>query len=136
MEKESCWKELTGGEQPSGQVDQLVSEAMPPPPTPSEDDVERLVQEGGDALVSFLCMKAIPLKPHHKWSYCDILHLSKSEQKLWFEACKKELDMLKEHKVYKIVDWPTNHKVIKNHWVFDVKSNCWKHAHHVVKGFS
>ena len=118
MEKESCWKELTGREQPSEPVDQLVPGAIPPSPTPSEDDVERLVQEGGDALVSFLCMKAIPLnenpKPYCKWFYCNILHLPESEQKLWFEACKKELDMLKECKVYEIVDQPTNCKVIKN----------------------
>ena len=80
---------------------------MPPSPTPSEDNLERLVQEGGDTLVSFLCMEAIPLnenpKPHCEWSYRNILHLPESEQKLWFEACKKELDMLKEHKVYEIV---------------------------------
>ena len=118
MEKESCWKELTGREQPSEPVDQLVSGAIPSSPTPSEDDVERLVQEGGDALVSFLCMKAILLnenpKPYCKWFYCNILHLPESEQKLWFEACKKELDMLKECKVYEIVDQPTNCKVIKN----------------------
>ena len=113
---------------------------MPPSPTLSEDNVERLVQEGGDVSVSFLCMKAIPLnespKPHCEWSYHNILHLPELEQKLWFEACKKELDMLKEHKVYEIVDWPTNHKVIKNHWVFDVKSDSWKRACLVAKGFS
>ena len=113
---------------------------MPPSPTPSEDNVERLVQEGGDALISFLCMKAIPLnenpKPHREWSYHNILHLPESEQKLWIEACKKELDMLKECKVDEIVDWPTNCKVIKNHWVFDVKSDGWKCVHLVVKGFS
>ena len=44
--------------------------------------------------------------------------------------------MLKEYKVYEIVDWPTNRKVIKNHWVFDIKSNGRKHVHLVVKGFS
>ena len=44
--------------------------------------------------------------------------------------------MLKERKVYEIVDWPTNRKVIKNRWVFDVKSDCQKRAHLVAKGFS
>ena len=44
--------------------------------------------------------------------------------------------MLKERKVYEIVDWPTNRKVIKNRWVFDVKSDGWKCACLVVKGFS
>ena len=76
MEKESHWKELTGREQPSEPVDQPVPRAMPPSPTFSEDDVERLVQEGRDVLVSFLCMKAIPLnknpKPHCEWSYRNI----------------------------------------------------------------
>ena len=61
IEKESHWKDLIGREQPSEPVDQLVPGAMPSFPTSSKDDVERLVQEGGDALVSILYMKAIPL---------------------------------------------------------------------------
>ena len=44
--------------------------------------------------------------------------------------------MLKERKVDEIVDRPTNCKVIINQWVFDVKSDGWKHVCLVVKGFS
>jgi hypothetical protein len=44
-------------------------------------------------------------KPNYrKWSYRDILQLPESEQKLWFKAFRKELDMLKERKVYEVVD--------------------------------
>jgi hypothetical protein len=143
IEKESRWKELTGQSKPSAPDTPNIPGAMPPSPSPSEDDVERLVREGGDALVSYLCAKAIPLdneevtKPNYReWSYRDILQLPESEQKLWFEACRKELDMLKERKVYEVVDRPTNRKVIKNRWVFDVKSDGRKRARLVAKGFS
>ena len=93
---------------------------MPPSPTHLEEDVERIVWEGGDALVNYLCAKAIllhdePSKPnYHEWSYRDLLQLPKSEQMQWFQACKTELDMLKQHKVFEVTDRPTNCKVIKN----------------------
>jgi len=93
---------------------------MPPSPTPSEDDVERIVWEGGDAMVSYLCTKAVPLseevfKPnYHEWSYRDLLHLPESECKQWFKACEIELDMLKQRKVFEVSDCPSGRKVIKN----------------------
>jgi len=38
--------------------------------------------------------------------------------------------------VYDLVKLPPNHKAIENRWVFAKKSNLWKHARLVAKGFS
>ncbi|KIK79149.1 hypothetical protein PAXRUDRAFT_162075 [Paxillus rubicundulus Ve08.2h10] len=109
IERESCWRELTGKAEPSALASPPVPGTLPPFPSPSEGDVKRLVQEGGDVLVSYICANAIPMEeevtnPNYcKWSYHNILYLLQSEQKLWFEACKEELDMLKQCKVYEIV---------------------------------
>jgi len=93
-------------------------------------------------MLSYLCAKAVPLseeasKPNYReWSYRDLLCLSESERKQWFKACKVELDMLKQYKVFEVSDHPSDHKVIKNQWVFDEKSDGRKCARLVVKGFS
>ena len=50
--------------------------------------------------------------------------------------CHKELDSLRKRKVYELVDPPKGQKVIKNRWVFDIKSDGCKKARLVVKGFS
>ena len=44
--------------------------------------------------------------------------------------------MLHKHKVFELVDCPRDQKVIKNRWVFDVKSDGHKKARLVPKGFS
>ena len=44
--------------------------------------------------------------------------------------------MLHKHKVFELVDRPQDRKVIKNQWVFDVKSDGHKKACLVAKGFS
>jgi len=91
---------------------------MPPSPTSSEDDIECIVWEGGDAMVSYLCAKAVPLneeasKPNYcEWSYRDLLHLPESEHKQWFKVCEVELDMLKQHKVFEVSDCPSGQKIL------------------------
>ena len=70
------------------------------------------------------------------WSYKDIARLPQAEQKHWRLACQEELDMLRKHKVFELIDHPRDHKVIKNRWVFDVKSDGCKKARFVAKGFS
>ena len=70
------------------------------------------------------------------WSYKDIACLPQAEQKHWQLACQEELNMLRKRKVFELVDRPHDRKVIKNRWVFDVKSNGRKKAHLVAKGFS
>ncbi len=38
-------------------------------------------------------------------------------------ACKEELSSLRKRKVFELVDPPKGRKVIKNQWVFDLKSD-------------
>ena len=44
--------------------------------------------------------------------------------------------MLRKRKVFELVNRPRDRKVIKNRWVFDVKSDGRKKACLVAKGFS
>ena len=109
--------------------------------TPSEEDVEKTCEEGGANLVHFLMGKALTTRdPQYEnvcdWSYRDIARLPQAEQKLWRLACQEELDMLHKRKVFELVDHPRDRKVIKNQWVFDVKSDGHKKARLVTKGFS
>ena len=109
--------------------------------TPSEEDVEKMCEEGGANLVHFLMGKALTTcDPQNanvrNWSYRDIARLPQAEQKLWRLACQEELDMLHKRKVFELVDHPRDRKVIKNRWVFDVKSDGRKKARLVAKGFS
>ena len=93
-------------------------------------------------MVSYLCSRAFPLEMeqsnvnYREWTYRDILKLPQEEQTLWRKACHDELQILKDRKVYEIVDRPANRKVIKNRWVFDVKTDGRKKARLVAKGFS
>ena len=64
-----------------------------------------------------------------EWTYKDILYITDAAaHKEWEDTCHDELAKLQECKVYELVDCPTNHKVIKNQWVFDVKPNGHKHT--------
>ena len=51
-------------------------------------------------------------------------------------ACRDELEALCKHKVYELVDRPKGHKVTKNRWVFDVKTDSRKKARLATKGYS
>ena len=64
------------------------------------------------------------------------MRMSPAQQKEWKAACKQELDSLCARDVYDIVDPPPGRKIIKNRWVFDVKSDGRKKACLVAKGFS
>ena len=44
--------------------------------------------------------------------------------------------MLHKHKVFELIDHPRDWKVIKNQWIFDVKSDGRKKTHLVARGFS
>jgi len=123
-------------------------------PTPSEKDVEAGLEDdywgdllshigpgGGVPNLSFLLAKAIsPLTDAttnpKTWVYRDIARLPKLEQDNWQKACLQELEALKEHQVFELVQRPRGRKVIKNRWVFDVKSDGRKRARLVAKGFS
>jgi len=108
-----------------------------------DDDIwgNRVCREGGVQLLSFLIAKAISpiatttIDPK-TWVYKDIAHLPELEQKEWRDSCFWELEALKKCDVFELVPRLTNRKVIKNRWVFDVKSDGRKRARLVAKGFS
>ena len=79
--------------------------------TPSEEDVQKMCEEGGVNLVCFLMGKALTTQDPqveniHNWSYKDIAHLLQAEQKLWQLACQEELNVLHKRKVFELVDCP------------------------------
>src|SRR5580693_1432283 len=57
-------------------------------------------------------------------------------QKEWKAACREELESLRRRKVFELVDPPKDRKIIRNRWVFDLKSDGRKKARLVAKGFS
>jgi hypothetical protein len=58
-------------------------------------------------------------------------------QKEWYKACQEEIEVLRQRKVFELVDLPKGAKPIKNQWVFAVKSlDSRKKARLVAKGFS
>jgi Reverse transcriptase (RNA-dependent DNA polymerase) len=57
-------------------------------------------------------------------------------QKEWKAACCEELESLRRRKVFELVDPPKDRKIIRNRWVFDLKSDGRKKARLVAKGFS
>jgi len=123
-------------------------------PTPSEKDVEagldpdywgdllsHIGPGGGVPNLSFLLAKAISpfanaTTDPKTWVFRDIARLPKLEQGDWQKACLQELEALKERQVFELVQRPKGRKVIKNRWVFDVKSDGRKRARLVAKGFS
>ena len=78
---------------------------------PSEEDVQKMCEEGGANLVHFLMGKALTTQDPQtenvrNWSYKDITHLPLAEQKLWQLAFQEELNVLHKHKVFELVDHP------------------------------
>jgi hypothetical protein len=115
----------------------------------SEDEVDqqlltRLAQEGGVKFQDYLLAKAVPLYDLEspdtsnicKWTFRDILKMPSELQEEWKQACREELASLCKCKVFELVDPPKGRKVIKNRWVFDLKSDGHKKARLVAKGFS
>ena len=112
----------------------------------SEDELLQVCQDGGVPLLLFLLAQAISLiasvaSPQQLWDpklwvYKDLARLPQHEQKEWQDACFRELEALRRRNVYELVPQPSNRKVIRNRWVFDMKSDGCKHARLVAKGFS
>ena len=112
---------------------------------PDGTDVAELCWEGGAYLIQYLISKAIPPDDEgekasplnvREWTFRDIAVLPKDERKEWFNACREELEALRRRDVYDLVDRPKGRKVVKNRWVFDVKTDGRKKARLVAKGFS
>ena len=70
-----------------------------------------------------------------EWTYRDLAKLPKEHLNEWRAACEQELDALNRWHVFDLVECPKGQKVIRNHWVFDVKDGR-KRACLVAKGFS
>jgi Reverse transcriptase (RNA-dependent DNA polymerase) len=57
-------------------------------------------------------------------------------QKEWKAACCEELESLCRHNVFELVDPSKDCKIIRNRWVFDLKSDRHKKARLVAEGLS
>ena len=119
---------------------------LEPPQEEEEEDpyginLTKLCQEGGVELLSYLMAKGVsptaeaPTHPK-SWGYKDISRLPELEKKEWQNTCLQELEALRRCDVYELVQRPRGCKVIKNRWVFDVKTDGRKKARLVTKGFS
>ena len=116
------------------------------PQDPDEDDFFNNLgvsvnQEGGVSNLSLLLAKSIsPMvsatSDPKTWGYKDVMRLPPSQHQEWRDACFRELEALKKRNVFELVECPRNRKVIKNRWIFDVKSDGCKRARLVAKGFS
>jgi len=108
----------------------------------SQEEVDNallsLLKEGGVKIHSILLAQAdAGVKPNiREWTYTDIQRLPLSQRQEWLLACRQELDSLRARSVYELVSPPPGRKVIKNRWVFDVKTDGRKRARLVAKGFS
>ena len=92
--------------------------------------------------MTLLLGKAVPVTSSlqieniRETKFSDIMRLPVEERTLWLKACKEEMASLRERDVYEIVDRPKNCRVVKNRWVFDLKTDGRKKARLVAKGFS
>ena len=77
------------------------------------------------ATVDYLLLQA-DKSTVQNWKFQDIMCLPVKERQLWLDKCKEEIDSLVKQKVFEIVDQPKNRNVIKNRWVFDIKSDGWE----------
>ena len=69
-------------------------------------------------------------------TFKDVAKLLADSKKRQLESCLKELKLLKDRDIYKIVDLPKKRKVIKNHQVFNIKPDGHYQSYLVAKGFS
>lgn len=129
----------TSEEDSSGSENEVIDSLREPDATA---DVAKLCREGGVGLIKYLLMKAIPpikedrpSKNVREWTYKDINCLPPDERKEWLRACEEELEALRRHEVFELVDLPEGFKVLKNRWVFDEKSDGRKKGRLVVKGY-
>jgi hypothetical protein len=139
----SCTKPVTPSVPPGGFSDSPESEDLQ---TDSEGDIDELLylaREGGVDFLNQLLAKAVPPDSEtldtanvQEWTFRDIIKMPKDTQKEWKQACREELDSLCRCKVFELVDPPKGRKVIKNRWVFNLKSDGHKKARLVAKGFS
>jgi hypothetical protein len=136
-------KPVTPSVPPGGFSDGPESEDLQTDSEGDVDDLLRLAREGGVEFLNQLLAKAVPPDSEtpdtanvREWTFRDIIKMPKAAQQEWKQACREELDSLCRRKVFELVDPPKGRKVIKNRWVFDLKSDGCKKARLVAKGFS
>jgi Reverse transcriptase (RNA-dependent DNA polymerase) len=107
------------------------------------EDILHLQREGGVQFLNHLLAKAVlpdsesPDSANvHEWTFKDIHKMPSDAQKEWKAACCKELESLCRCNVFELVDLPKDHRIIRNRWVFDLKSDGCKKTRLVAKGFS
>src|SRR6202789_607473 len=144
----SFGNDSTSGQQPAtSQTDLPASSSETLLPAASEDEIEELLylqREGGVKYLDLLLAKAVPAIDSElpdtanirEWTFKDIRRMPSASQKEWKQACREELESLRRRKVFELVDPPAGRRVIKNRWVFDLKSDGRKKARLVAKGFS
>jgi len=116
-----------GLNRPETDEDQFIVKAM----EAGDLAAEELCREGGVKVLSFLLAKAIsPIAKSttnpKEWVFKDLARLPQLEQTKWQNACLQELEALRRCDVYELVPCPRGRKVIKNRWVFDVKTDSCK----------
>jgi hypothetical protein len=107
------------------------------------EDILHLQREGGVQFLNHLLAKAVPPDSESpdsanmcEWTFRDIHKIPSDAQKEWKAAYHKKLESLHRCNVFELVDPPKDCKIIRNRWVFDLKSNGHKKARLVAKGFS
>jgi len=108
-----------------------------------EETLSYLAKHGGVRYLNTLLATAVPpgseipdTRNICEWSFKDIMCMPSAQQKDWIDACRHELDSLRECRVYDLVNPLQGRRVIKNRWVFDQKTDRRKCARLVAKGFS
>ena len=103
----------------------------------SVDYISQLAHEGGVAFLDYLLSQAPENKETvRNWQFRDLMRLPVKDRQPWLDKCKEEIDSLVKRKVFEIVDRPNNRNVIKNRWVFDIKSDGRKRSRLVARGYS
>jgi len=96
----------------------------------------RLAKEGGAEHICFLLVLRATETYFLPKTFKDVAKLPADSKKRWLESCLEELKLVKDRDVYEIVNLPKRKKVIKNHWVFNIKPDSRYRSRLVAKGFS
>jgi hypothetical protein len=108
---------------------------------PNDNNMALLCCEEGVKFLQLLLFKADKLDGPIKsnicdWTFHDLARLSKSEQAEWKHVCQEQLEALRRHNVFELVDKPNGKRIVKNRWVFNVKPDGCKRVQLVMCGFS
>ena len=95
-----------------------------------------LAREGGAEYIHFLLALRATETHFLPKTFKDVAKIQADSKKRWLESCLEELKSLKDRDVYEIVDLSKGRKVVKNCWVFNIKSDGHYWSCLVAKGFS